>query len=161
MTVVVKLMSGEDMPDDDTRKSFKLKTGVLDVEFARDDGHPYVWLWYRGADGLAGPPTQLLLTGNVYVMNEAGKTVASFGVHPPESREAHTDEVDTVVSNGASVVLPKAVANDIVNTLDCLGLALVEHQHKWSAEQHRAYNLSIKSLGGKSAVAIEALKPWG
>lgn len=143
MTFTIKLMSGEDMPDDDTRKTYKLKSGVLDIEFERMGEDSYAWLWFMGGDGCATAPTQLLLHGNVYVMNESGKTVSSFGIAQPHSKSLATNEIDTRVS------IPQAVAVDVLNTLDALALALLDHKHRWTAPQRRAYELSIKALGGK------------
>ena len=81
MTVTVKLMSGENLADEDCRKSFKLFTDIHGVDFGRDtDGAPYVVLWRgEGTD-----PETYYLEGNAYVMNPAGKTISSFGHASPK-----------------------------------------------------------------------------
>lgn len=84
MSIMVKMVSGENLPDDDTRKTYLLKTEVTDVEFAREQRagnrtEPYCWIWFKGED----EPQKFYLSGNVYVMNEAGKTISSFGVGDP------------------------------------------------------------------------------
>ena len=88
MTVIVKMMSGENAPDSDTRKLFILFTDVYGVHFKRDDnGVPSMELTF--AKGYHTDERENTLyteefdvTGNVYVMNEAGKTISSFGACP-------------------------------------------------------------------------------
>lgn len=80
MSLIVKTMSREDCADDDTRKAFSLNTGVLKVEFGREvDNRPIAYMWYDGDM----QPEKFYPAGNVYVMNEAGRTIASFGYEPP------------------------------------------------------------------------------
>lgn len=77
--LIVKMMSDEDTPDTDARKSYRLFTGVVDVKFERgSQGEPYMNLMFNGEDD----QETYDVIGNVYVMNEAGKTVASFGNAP-------------------------------------------------------------------------------
>lgn len=79
MALIVKIMSADPIADDDTRKGFKLITGVLSTEFGRsEDGSPVAYLW-------CGEPMPECFypAGNTYVMNEAGRTIASFGCEPP------------------------------------------------------------------------------
>lgn len=92
--LIVKIMSDEDTHDTDPRKSFMLHAGVIEAHFERrGDGtttdrqqHAQPWLTLRFSrktddreidDAISFEPS-----GNVYVMNEAGKTVASYGVAP-------------------------------------------------------------------------------
>lgn len=78
MAVIVKIMSGEDLADEDTQKSFRLFMDVTFVEFHRRAGGPVAFIYAKGeAEGAEYP-----LEGNVYVMNENGKTVSSFGCAP-------------------------------------------------------------------------------
>lgn len=71
----MKLMGPEDCPDSDTRKTFRLIQQVLDVSFERhDDGKCYASYRIEDGDHFTVPAT-----GNVYVLNDQGKTVASFG----------------------------------------------------------------------------------
>lgn len=81
MALIVKIMSGEDMPDDDTRKSHRLLDGIEYVEFHRRPGAPVVRIVPAG-DGAEA--FDIDIEGNVYVMNAAGKTISSFGVAPPD-----------------------------------------------------------------------------
>lgn len=79
MTLIVKIMSGEDIADDNPQKSFKLITGVEHIEFHRRIGAPVARI------SVADEPEsfELDLDGNVYVMNANGKTVASFAYAQP------------------------------------------------------------------------------
>lgn len=70
----LKLMGSEDCPDSDTRKTFRLIQQVIDVTFERRDDGCYVD--FTAEDG-AHVTTKA--DGNVYVLNDQGKTVASFG----------------------------------------------------------------------------------
>lgn len=79
MALIVKIMSDEDLPDDDSRKSFTLHTGVASVEFHRRPGAPVAAMCF-GDEIMA---MEFPLVGNVYVMNETGKTISNFGVAPP------------------------------------------------------------------------------
>jgi hypothetical protein len=89
----LKIMSGEDAPDGDSRKCFRLIDDVLDVEFGRlitpageklpanrliANQGPTVKVFLKN-----GTPAETVhLEGNAYLMNEAGETIASFGVCP-------------------------------------------------------------------------------
>lgn len=86
--LLVKIMSSEDTADSDTRKSFALHAGVKSVVFERLPAYdepgvpsmperPWLTLLFDGADKESFEPR-----GNVYVMNERGQTVSSFGVAP-------------------------------------------------------------------------------
>ena len=74
----LKIMSGENAPDGDSRKSFRLLDNVTMVDFR------------RGPQGIAlahvafetGPAENFEPGGNCYLLNDAGDTVASFGVAP-------------------------------------------------------------------------------
>lgn len=72
----IKIMSGENLADSDVGKGFKII--LVDVgtpfEFGHSEstGEPYVQIWSKNSS------TQYPLTGNAYVMNEDGKTIASF-----------------------------------------------------------------------------------
>jgi hypothetical protein len=89
MSLIVKIMSAEDTADSDTRKGFLLHSGVRFACFERigtgenDDPRTFTRPWLTlhflepTAESLSFEPQ-----GNVYVMNEAGKTVASYGVAP-------------------------------------------------------------------------------
>lgn len=79
----VKMMSAEDdTPDTDARKDYTLFTvGDSDVlSFYKDwpdgGGKPSHVLHIERANG---PIQSHELTGNVYIMNESGKTIASHG----------------------------------------------------------------------------------
>ena len=79
--MIVKMMSQENAPDDDSRKTYRIVSDVKTVEFVRKMA--------AGKDtdeGIAvlemkdGSWQEAHLYGNAYVMNDAGKTVSSFGV---------------------------------------------------------------------------------
>lgn len=85
--LIVKIMSSEDTADSDARKSFALHAGVKSAIFERrGDGtsddpstfrQPWLSLLFADGEKEAFEPQ-----GNVYVMNERGQTVASYGVAP-------------------------------------------------------------------------------
>lgn len=74
----LKIMSGEDCADSDTRKSFQLLDHVESADFEREDGKAKVAVLFASGD-----VESFDVDGNVYLMNDAGKTVASFGSSPP------------------------------------------------------------------------------
>jgi hypothetical protein len=79
MALMVKLMSAEDTPDTDSRKAYELFTDVLKVEFNRGEGgEAYMDLLFRDSEDVE----TFDVPGNVYVMNENGKTISSFGGAP-------------------------------------------------------------------------------
>jgi len=79
MSLVLKLMSGENGPDEDARKGFTLHSGVKTVTFKRAaDGTPLASVLFEDHPEFE----EWVLEGNAYVMNQAGKTVASFGAAP-------------------------------------------------------------------------------
>lgn len=92
MSLIVKIMSDEDTADTDTRKSFAIHAGVASAIFERlpaykadGDGQPETperpWLTLIFTDK-AMESEAFQPRGNVYVMNEQGKTVASYGIAP-------------------------------------------------------------------------------
>jgi len=74
----IKIMSGQNLPDSDVGKGFKIITVAegQTFEFGNrpDTGEPVVVVYGRGDCNDREYP----LTGNAYVMNENGKTIASF-----------------------------------------------------------------------------------
>lgn len=79
--LIVKIVSDEDAADEDTRKRYRLLTGVVDVRFEREeDGSATMYVWYAGP--LDERPTTFCIAGNVYIMNEGGKTISAFGGSP-------------------------------------------------------------------------------
>jgi hypothetical protein len=88
----LKIMSAENAPDGDSRKTFRIIADVLSVEFTRElsakeaakpenrlisNRSPKATAMFR-----AGPAETFWPEGNCYLMNEAGDTIASFGVAP-------------------------------------------------------------------------------
>lgn len=74
--MLLKIMSGENAPDSDSRKTFQLLDGVLSVHFKRDkDKAAAVKVVFDNGDD----PETFKLVGNCYLMNGDGKTIASFG----------------------------------------------------------------------------------
>lgn len=82
----LKLMSGEDAPDSDSRKSFTIHSGVLSCDFGRNgpQGQATAYVVFERGD-----PETFTLEGNAYLMNEAGKTIGQFGPMPIPSPAAH------------------------------------------------------------------------
>ena len=74
----LKMMSAENAPDGDSRKTFRLLDDVAAVDFRRDpDGKAVAAVTFR-----QGPGEYYSPGGNCYLLNDAGDTVASFGVAP-------------------------------------------------------------------------------
>lgn len=79
----VKLMSEENCPDSDSRKAFRLLSNVIAVFFNRAPEAPEPSDIPRAYVTFDDKTTEEFdLYGNVYVMNDAGKTIEKFGVHP-------------------------------------------------------------------------------
>lgn len=74
----LKIMSGEDAPDGDTRKTFRLLDDVIAVDFQRDSNQkPSVTVTF-----ITGPGETFAPEGNCYLMNDDGDTIAAFGIAP-------------------------------------------------------------------------------
>lgn len=88
----LKMMSAENAPDGDSRKTFRILSDVLSVEFTRllsdkeakkpenrlvANQGPKASVLFR-----TGPGETFWPEGNCYLMNDAGDTIASFGVAP-------------------------------------------------------------------------------
>ena len=78
--MLLKIMSPENAADDDSRKTFRLYGGVKSVEFERESAeelglaNAFAHIVYDD-DRMS---ESIIVNGNAYVMNDAGKTVASF-----------------------------------------------------------------------------------
>jgi hypothetical protein len=73
----LKLMGPENAPDEDSRKIFTAHGDVKSVRFARKKDAATVLVHFDNYDC-----EEFILEGNAYLMNDAGKTIASFGVSP-------------------------------------------------------------------------------
>lgn len=83
--LIVKIMSGEDTADTDSRKTHRLFAGIADVEFNRqgEGDQPVVHMRFKREFRDDEPEVvTIAFTGNVYVMNEAGKTISAFSAAP-------------------------------------------------------------------------------
>ena len=83
----LKLMSDEDLPDEDPCKSYTIVEGVEEVSFFRTpDGRAFVdYLEPHGSRG------NRQLHGNAYVLNDAGEKVDGFGVASPHAAGEEDD----------------------------------------------------------------------
>ena len=86
MGIYVKIMSGENLPDANNSKCFTIHA-CDSVEFRREasmaENSVAVADLYIG-DGEDAEFTTVELTGNAYVLNDNGKTIASFAyTHSP------------------------------------------------------------------------------
>jgi len=106
MTYNVKMMSAEDIPDEDSRKNFTIFADVKQVSFE--------W-WSPAGDGdfntlqmnlfYPDDTSQAVgVTGNVYIMNQNGKTVASKAVAKYHSGDdaGHCLPGDTFIPRSSS-----------------------------------------------------------
>lgn len=75
--MLLKIMGDDDTGDDDSRKTFQLLDQVTSAKFEREGGQARVDVLFD--DGAA---ESFPVHGNVYLMNDQGKTVAHFGSHP-------------------------------------------------------------------------------
>jgi hypothetical protein len=103
MAGFVKLMSSENMPDSSPFKAFQL-VSLPDggkVEFKRNE---------RGLDTCIihkpeHDPEEYLMHGNVYVLSDAGKTIASRGTNVPCALEPSQELNDEDVAAAALITL--------------------------------------------------------
>ena len=80
----LKMMSGENAPDHDPGKRFKLLSDVFAVDFERvADADPEQWSWPQARVTFKdGRLEYYRLEGNAYVLSENGKTISSFSHSP-------------------------------------------------------------------------------
>lgn len=71
----IKMMGAENAPDENSCKTYRLIQQVVDVQFGRNDTNrsPFADLIFEDGARLNVP-----ITGNVYVLNDQGKTIGSF-----------------------------------------------------------------------------------
>lgn len=80
----LKLMSGEDAPDGDSCKTYRLFSHVSSVSFDRRANGTAVAEVVFDVDSASGVGIETFeLEGNAYLMNDDGKTISSFGCMPP------------------------------------------------------------------------------
>lgn len=85
MSFILKVMSNEDIPDNDARKTYCLYSDVDSVSFSRQsDGTAMAHLWVKEpvktamVPGFVEVEKHVQVTGNCYLMNENGKTISTF-----------------------------------------------------------------------------------
>ena len=96
--LILKIMSGEDLADDNPSKPYRLIADVVNVDFytatatqserARlgyDEEGPDVLAHHARIHHPQGGVSRYLITGNVYVMNDRGDTIDTYwpGVRKP------------------------------------------------------------------------------
>ena len=86
--MIIKIMSGENIPDEDTRKLFTLFDNVASVTFERTPS-PSVTLSFLDVDHYK---RTIPLHGNVYVINEYGEHVSAFGVAEYHTEGDHDED---------------------------------------------------------------------
>jgi hypothetical protein len=95
MTTYVKMMGDENLPDEDVYKAYTLFT-LADgdsIEFINANGTKGQ-LDYFCISRQNGKTEKLYLTGNVYIMNAAGKTIATHGSRNPSRRPRQAEIPD-------------------------------------------------------------------
>ncbi len=74
----LKIMSGEDAPDGDSRKTFRILGNVAAVNFSRQGQKAVAEVTFA-----SGPGETFFPEGNCYLLStENGDTIASFGAAP-------------------------------------------------------------------------------
>lgn len=75
MSITIKMMSDQNLPDSDNNKDFNLIVvgDGYSMSFKGNEGNPVL-----GLTGLSGSTTHRKIHGNVYVMNDQGKTIATY-----------------------------------------------------------------------------------
>lgn len=82
--LIVKIMSAQDLPDDDPRKSYSLHGNVASVFWVREGDRCFARMYVRddvktsAVSGFSEHEVLADVPANAYVMNERGKTVGSF-----------------------------------------------------------------------------------
>lgn len=79
--MIVKIMRGDGESDTSPTALFSLFADVESVVFERVGGVPTIGMLIRGREA---HNCGFRVEGNVYVMNDAGKTIESFSPSPPE-----------------------------------------------------------------------------
>lgn len=115
----IKIMSGQNLPDSDVGKGFKIITvaeGQM-FEFGNrpDTGEPVVAVYGKG-DGI---DREYPLTGNAYVMNENGKTIASFWGRTINPIDSNDMVPETEVYNSQSLS-PLGSPREPLRTIDTI-----------------------------------------
>lgn len=87
MALIVKIMCANRGNDAHPRHGHRLFAGVQEVEFEETDREnrtlPVIHMTFtRETEATPEVTTTVALRGNVYVMNEAGKTISMFEVDP-------------------------------------------------------------------------------
>lgn len=80
--LIIKMMRDiqQNLADDDTRKPFRLISSVDSVTFEHppENGFDLMHVSYGAANMAGGMPESFFVGGNVYIMNETGRTVSSY-----------------------------------------------------------------------------------
>jgi hypothetical protein len=91
MSLIVKIMCADRGNDGHPRHGHRLFANVQEVEFEEPSNYhgvprcAHVHLTFkRETEAAPEVTTSIALMGNVYVMNEGGKTISSFDVAPPQ-----------------------------------------------------------------------------
>lgn len=89
--MIVKIMSSENLPDDDPRKSYSLYGNISGVSWNRDlSGKVKARMYVRddvktaSVPGFSEHEVFADVPANAYVMNDRGKTVDTFCANVPE-----------------------------------------------------------------------------
>ncbi len=105
MALMLKLMSAQDLPDEDSRKRYSLYANIVTVDFVKkEDGRAWAEVLYTD-----GGTEDFPLYGNAYLMNENGRTVSSFGpgadACPPKFKDPVMVEKTMLVQTLALIVM--------------------------------------------------------
>lgn len=75
--MLLKIMGDDDTGDNDSRKTFQLLAHVESAKFERDGDKASVAVLFEDES-----QETFEVSGNAYLMNDQGDTVARFGAHP-------------------------------------------------------------------------------
>lgn len=88
--LIVKIMSSENLPDDDPRKAHSLHDNVSNAHFYRQGDMAFCRMWVRddvktaAVPGFSEHEVNAEVPANAYVMNASGKTISTFCANPIE-----------------------------------------------------------------------------
>lgn len=144
----LKVMSGENIPDDDPRKCYRLIDGVEGVTFDRNTCGKLI----VNAELFDGATLTFIASGNVYVLDYDGNAIESMGAgeyhEQPEEPDTLRDLVKETlgIDPGPTFVFKMADMKHVRGTLDMLAIRLAGHDHHWLTVDRDAYDNAVRII---------------